>query len=458
MPTNFDFRDIAALVPLLAAIFAYFKTSSDRLRRALRARKSYHLGFIYTLANEWPHRLHAAVTLLIMLASLDYFAVKFFADIKNWSRIGPLLFWVYEHYLPFFFGWLVFVILAFFQVIERTAVFLLGMIRGCRESIGWANANWHVPDDTTQAAPVLAPSEDGLNQMADRVINGLVSEKPNPNLALRPAALDDAVAANILYFGHVIEAAAAGKRFPWTPFYEALAQVSKLPDHPFNPESLARFDRASASFLDDVLMRMNDHVGDDCPKLESLPGLEERIKKALEVLQEGFDSDARNTARGWVRKSYSCILSNSEAFLEHEEMRRQFAKLMAIWQVVDRLHRPAAFKVPFSGGIFLMYLNSEVLLTESEKFSRDDLGVQLCFEETQRRLMRKVRSLLDSSLEKTRANWRKEQQEFVKERGIDWQWWMFYRSDQHTYHLGRDCEQKPWKAVNSNALFIKAKS
>jgi hypothetical protein len=458
MPPNMEFRDLVAFLPLLAAIFTYSKTSSDRLKRALRARKNYGLGFIYTLANVWPHRFHAAVTLLIMLASLDYIAIKFFDGIKNWPDIGPWLFWIYEHYWYFFIGWIVCVILAFFQVIERTAVFLLGGIRGCRESIGWANANWHVPDDTTQPAPVLAPSEDGLNQMADQVINGLVGEKPNPNLALRPASLDNAVAANILYFGHVIEANAGGKRFPWTPFYEALAEVSRSPDHPFNPDSLARFDRASASFLDDVLMRMNDHLGNGCPKLESLPGLEEHIKNALGVLQESFDSDARNTARGWVRKSYNAILDNAEAFLEHEEMRRQFAKLMAIWQVVDRLHRPDAFKVPFSGGIFLMYLNSEVLLTDSERFSRDDLGVQLCFEETQRRLMQKVRSLLDGSHEQTRKNWREEQEEFVKARGIDWQWWMFYRSDQHTYHLGRDYEQKPWKAVNSYALFTKAKS
>jgi hypothetical protein len=459
MPAGIDLKDLFALLPVLSAVFTYYGLSAQRLKRAERAKSNYSLGHIYSLANIWPHRLNTTITVLIMVMSVAYFATKFFGELKSSPYIGSSLAWITEYYWYFFVGWLAFVIVVYFQIIERTALALLGLSSRCRETVDWANANWHIQDDSPQA-PTLAPSQDGLIKMANLVIDDLVSKPPNLNLALRPANVDNAVAANILFFGHVIEGyttAVGGPRFPWTPFYEALGQVSMLPNHPFAPESLARIDCNSASFVDDVLMLMNDHVDPDFPKLKNEAKLEQLVADALRILQTSYGSDARKIARGWFGNSYEALLRNSQQFFPLEEIRRQFAKLITLWQVVDHLHRPEIFKVPFSGGIFLMYLNTELLHTESERFSRDDLGVHLCFEDTQHRLMQMVRMLIESSLEHTRATWRGAEMRLVNGRDLDWEWWIFYRTDQHTYHLGREHEQKPWKPIDNGKTFIKAK-
>lgn len=459
MPINIDDL-LKGILPLGAAIFTYFKLSYDRLRRAVRISKNYHLSLIYWLANIWPHRLYSIITLLIMLAAINFTAVKF-ESVKHLPRVGSWLTWLADYYVPALIVWLLFVVSAYFQIIERAIVLLLGRVPRFRESIEWANANWHVPDDSTHPLLVLASSDEGLTRMANQVIDDLVNQPANPSLALRPAGLDNTTAANILYFGHVIEAymtVTGGARFHWTPFYQAFAEVSRRSNRPFDPKFLLHFDGTSHSFLDEVLIHINDHLPVDEPKLKSEPDLEQRVNVAFKVLQKRFQSDARNIARGWIGNSYGALLDNSESFLQLEEMRRQFAKLITIWNVVDRLHRPRIFKIPFSGGIFLMYLNSEVMLTESERFSREDLSVQLCFEETQRRLMRRVQSLLDETREQKRLDWRKNEQSLVSSRGIDWQWWIPYRSDQHTYHLGRTYEPKPWKAINNYTVFAKSKN
>jgi hypothetical protein len=457
MPANIDFKDLAALVPLLAAIFTYFKTSHDRLARANRLAREYRLGWIYSLANIWPHRIHATVTALIMFASVGYFAIKFAGDLKSVRYVGPLLVWISEYYWLLFVVWLGFVVFSYFQIIERSVLWFLGRFPASHNTVDWANANWHIAEDGPEA-PVLAPSADGLTKMVNKVIDDLVHDPPNPNLALRPAGLDNAVAANILYFGHVIEAyttATGGPRFPWTPFYEALAKVSALPSRPFTSESISKFDPASMSFMDDVLMHLNDYVDPYFPNLQNDPALEERVTGALRVLKEAFHSDARNVARGRFTNSYAALLRNSQQFLTLEEMRRQFAKLATIWQVVDHLHRPAIFRTPFSGGIFLLYLNSDLLQTESERFFRDDAGVQICFEDTQRRLMQRVQSLVDVSLQPARMRWREAEMKSIMARGIDWRWWIYYRADQHAYHLGRATQHKPWTSINNGNTFVK---
>jgi hypothetical protein len=392
-----------------------------------------------------------------MVMSVAYFATQLFVGLKNLPYIGGSLAWISEYYRYFFVGWLAFVIVVYFQIIEQTVLALLGLSSRCRETVDWANANWHIQIDSPEA-PTLAPSQDGLIKMANLVIDDLVSKPPNPNLALRPANVDNAAAANILFFGHVIEGyttAVGGPRFPWTPFYEALGQVSRLPNRPFAPESLAKIDCNKASFVDDVLIQINEHVDRDFPKLKNEAQLEQIVTDALRILQTSFGSDARKIARGWFGNSYEALLRNSQQFFPLEEIRRQFAKLVTLWQVVDHLHRPDIFKVPFSGGIFLLYLNTELLHTESKSFARNDLGVQLCFEDTQHRLMQKVRTLIESSLEHTRLPWYKAEMRLANSRGLDWGWWIFYRTDQHTYHLGREHEKKPWKSIDTDKNYIK---
>jgi hypothetical protein len=461
MPTGIEFKDIAALLPLLGGIFTYFKTSHERLKRARRIARTYEFGIVYSVANIWPHWIYITATLLVMLSSIDYFAVKFFSDIVEWPYVGKFTNWIFEHYYEIFVAWLVFVVLAFFQLIERLTLGVFGAFRDVRKTADWANADWHIREDGPQAA-ILASSQAGLTKIANTIVTDLIKQQPNDSLALRPRDFDNADAANILYFGHVIEehtTAVGGPRFPWTTFYEAMGRVATAGGtRPFSPGALSAFDRASRSFLSDVLMKMNDHVALDFPKLVNDVTLEQRVSEALGILQDSFRSDARNVARGWGGSSYRALLNGSRSVFQLEEIRRQFAKLMMLWNVVDNLKRPDAFEVPFSGGIFLLYLNNEVLLTESEKFERKDPGVQTCFERAQHRLMRTVFDLIESSADSERVAWCKAEKAAIAMCGADWKTWVFYRADQHSYHLGRAAEKKPWKEVNNGETFIKGKS
>ena len=459
MPTTVDFKDLTALIPLLAGIFTYFKTSHERLKRARRLAKAYGFGTIYSAANIWPHWIYIIATLLVMLSSVAYFAVRFFNTVAL-PYVGALLQWISANYYAVFLLWLLCVVLAFFQAIERLVLRVTGLFRGTRETVDWANANWHIREDSAQA-PVLAPSQMGLTKISQKIVEDLIDEAPNTSLALRPPNLDNVDAANVLYFGHVIEEYAmdrGGPRFLWTPFYEALGDVAMSADRPFSSKALAGFDGTKQSFLNDVLLKMNYYIPLGHPELPNDATLEQRVSEALRLLQQQYRSDARSIAWGWVRFSYGAVLTNSRAILKHEGMRRQLAKLVMLWNVVDRLHRPKVFKVPLSGGIFLLYLNDEVLLTESDKFERNDPGVETCFECTQQRLMQTVLTLIDSSVDFRRKAWREAERQKIATRGADWKTWVLYRADQHSYHLGREAEQKPWKATNNGNTFSKSKS
>jgi len=455
MPTTVDFsKDAQALAPLLGSILTYYGSTRDRLKRAQRIAKAYKFGTIYAATNIWPHRIYIVAFILVMLSSFCYFAVKFFSTIVALPYVGAPLQWISDNYHLIFFAWLGFVFLAFLQVIENLVLFMLGLFRRTRETVDWANAKWHISEGIDPAR-ILAPSQAGLTRMSNTIIADLISEPPNASLAIRPPGLENDEAANVLYFGHVIEEYTtniAGPRFLWTPFYEALGRVAKSAGRPLSSKALAEFDSTKQSFLKDVLLKMNDPVDSDFPNLNDA-ALASRVNQALRVLQQTFRSDARNIAWGWMRSSYEAILTNSRPVLKLEEMRRQFAKLTMLWNVVDRLYRPDVFKVPFSGGIFLMYLNDGVLHTESKIFEREDPGVQTCFECTEQQLMRTVLDLIENSVDHGLASWRNMEKQKIASRHVDWKTWVFYRADQHAYHLGRVAKREPWKETNNGDTF-----
>jgi hypothetical protein len=458
MPPTIDAKDALPLAPLLGSILTYFGATRERLERARRIARTYGFGAIYAAANIWPHWIYIIAFVLIILSSFCYFAAKLFDSVIALPYVGASLQWILENYHIIFFAWLGFVFLAFLQAIEHLVLFVLSFFHRKRETVDWANARWPIREGNSN---ILAPSQAGLTNISNRIVGDLASAPPNRNLALRPPDLENDEAANVLYFGHIIEEYTTdtrGPRFPWTPFYEAMAKVAMSAGRPFSAKTLAGFDGMKHSFLSDVLLIMNGHVDPDCPPLMNDAVLEQRVSQALRILQQEFSSDARTIARGWFRSSYDTILTKSRSVLKLEEMRRQFAKLTMLWNVVDNLHRPDVFKVPFSGGIFVLYLNNEVLLTENDRFERKDPSVQICFECAQQRMMETVLDLIETCVDTGRAAWRDKERQTVASRGADWRTWVLYRADQHAYHLGRVAEQKPWMEINNRETFIKTKS
>src|SRR2546423_7819638 len=91
MPTNVDFKDVIAVLPLLTGILTYFKTSHERLKRARRLATSYRFGVIYWATNIGPHWFYIIATFLVMMSSIGYFAVKFFSGAVALPYVGALL-------------------------------------------------------------------------------------------------------------------------------------------------------------------------------------------------------------------------------------------------------------------------------------------------------------------------------------------------------------------------------
>jgi hypothetical protein len=148
-----------------------------------------------------------------------------------------------------------FYILFELRAIEQLLAWSIGLVPRFRNSIEWANACWQIKTNADERK-VLAASDSDVAKAASDLIDNFAKAERNKNLALRPHSLGEDNAANVLYFGHIIEQYLASTRrsLPWTKFYEALARVAETNEAPLSPEGVPNSDQADL-FLPNCVRR-----------------------------------------------------------------------------------------------------------------------------------------------------------------------------------------------------------
>lgn len=452
-------KAVLAAISVYAAIVKYIKDAGDRRARAASIAKRFGFtGPIFWIINRAPHLFHHGVALsVLMLASIEIAVLvdRFGLDNAVISSL-PVLVQnlansLSSHFVALFLLALGLYVIFELRVLEHCLAWLVGLVPTWRRNIEWANASWQINADEKDRK-VLARSAPDIENAATRLIDELVSQARNDSLALRPPALSPDSAGNVLYFGHVFEAclAARGSRYAsWTSFYSAMGQVAETDAAPFSPEAINAFDE-KRSFLD-VLRQANTYL-DPADQISNDAGLEHAVEIAFRILRGLWTGDARNIAKGVFGTAYGRLLSGAKSFLDDEGMRRQFAKLFIIWNIVPNATRPAVFRIPFNTNMFVRYLDDGVIRSEGPSFDFTTENVEICFEEVEREILTQILTFLNSTKDKKRSDWRTAEQKDIEDRGIDWAWWVYYRADQQAYSGARKYTSTKWKSVANQEI------
>jgi hypothetical protein len=450
-------RAALALLTVVTAIVRYVKESGERQARAATVSNRYDLhGPVFWLINRAPHAFHRLVAVCILIIAIlevavfiDHYTLSGSAMALLPDEVQAAVGAVLRHFVALFLGALLLYILFETRALERFVSWLLGLFPATRQSLGWANAQWQISGDADERR-ILTPSENHVENAASQLLDELVAGNRNPNLALRPTTLTDDNAANVLYFGHVVEEhlASAGISLPWTTFYEALAAVAETVEAPFSPEGIEQFN-PQKPFLT-VLLQANAHMG---AKIPNNAALEHTIEKAFKTLKNRWAGDARNMAKAFLcAPSYWRILRSSASFLVQQGTRRQFAKLFILWNILPGTKRPEVFRIPFSTRMLVRYLDLGVARSEGDHFDFTGEPVQVCFEAIQQRILSRVFRLLEDTKDESRVKWREAEKKDVASRRLDWTWWVYYRADQQAYHDARGYESENWKIEGNKEI------
>jgi hypothetical protein len=384
----------------------------------------------------------------------DQYLLKsaFVSALPEWGQVA--ITFISNNFVVLFLVALLFYLAFELRVIEKILSFLVGLVPVWRQSLEWANAQWQIEADS-DSAPILASSRASLEQWASTLIEELTSTPRSLSLALRPANLSDNNAANVLYFGHVIEEYCSEKRsqfFAWTVFYQALANVAETQRAPFSPERIRTLP-AQTSFFS-LLLSANVDL-DQANQIPNDAGLENAVEKALRSLQTLWSGDAGNMTRGLLGTDYGRVLRASTHFLQIEGMRRQFGKLFVMWTVKPGATHPDVFRIPFNTGMFLKYIDTGVMLTQGQRFNSRSEPVSICFEATEREIVKLAFCLLTETKDPTRAAWRQAELADVKRRNLNWTWWIYYRVDTQAYAIAREYKSTSWKRSGNEVVASK---
>lgn len=443
-----------ALVTVLTTIVKYIKEAGQRRARAASVSERYRLSDLpFWIVVRIPAILHQAIAIgalvvaVIEIAFLtDVYAAEGNVLLALPAVLSTPIEFISSYFVPLFIVAFAFYIAFELRALEFTVAFFTGLFPSWRETLGWSNAQWQIKSNDSERR-ILVPSGPNIDSAASRIIDEICSEKRNNSLALKPIGLDEDVAANILFFGHVFEAygSAHGERYgAWTAFYEALADISKADDAPFTPATILAWPEKSS--YHSVLLRANDLLDEDL-QISNSAGLETAIETALSELRGKWKGDARNFATGMFGTDYDRVLSAAAAFLDTDGMRRQFAKLFILWNLKPGATRPSFFRVPFNANMFIRYLDDGVIRSEGDSFRYQTGPVQICFELVQREILSKVLALVDQSKDAKRAAFREKEKASITSRDIDWIWWIHYLADTQAYRDAREHQSTSWKVV-----------
>jgi len=450
-----------AAITAIGAILKYLKGANDRARHAAIIARRYRFGILCAAIARYPYRFHLAIAFVSLATALleamilldqNLLAGALSKSFPGW--LNSLVKFISTYFVGLFVVAAVLYLAFELRAIERLIGWLAGRIPAWRQTVEWPNAIWEIESDDNDR-PSLAESKDSAENYANVIINQLTTQPRSPNLALRPTNLSDDSAGNVLYFGHVIEEYCSEKLnrfFPWTAFYQALADVAADVAAPFAPATIVARPLNDGFFA--VLLSANAHLQPQC-QIPNEAGLEAAVDEAFRRLVSRWTGDARRIAAGLIGTDYGRVLKRAKHFLEIEGMRRQFAKLFILWMIKPGATHPAVFRIPFSSGIFLRYIDTGIMLTEGPRFDTESEAVSLCFEAVQRDIVQRVRELLEKTNDAARVTWREAERQDAAARKLDWTWWVYYRSDTQTYADSRSYSAGKWKRQGKEIVAAK---
>jgi hypothetical protein len=465
-PGPLDFKDAAALLPLLGAIGTYWLAVRDRRQWTRKKSASVgDLGRVYEGVITWPDHLLSIVTVFAVLSSLLYFAYRLFYDGLFVSGLPPgalqaVLQVNYDYFLYGLFIWLVVAVTGFFNLLSEGALAIAGAVRRFRHTLGYVNASWRLDYGDSAASVTLGKN---ASTLADQLLQTLANAPANDDLALRPAGLTDEEAANVLYFGHVVEEyytqSGTAHTTPWTPFYETLGAIAAQDSHPFAAAAIRGMQ--DSSFFFTVLKQFDGFARpatEGKAAIVALPNsvpLEQKVDAAFRFLRDHTRGDARNFGKSWLSFSYGVALKRIASVITLQELQRQFAKLAVIWNLWLRYRKPRVFNIPFSRGIALYFLDMHYVATDGSEFRTGDQRFKDVMELAEQALLESAFGSLQATSNPAIVTWRNRQRTKADQLKIDWQWYAFYRIDQQIYATTRRYTATGWEAKQGGEVIAR---
>jgi hypothetical protein len=432
---------VVAFVPLTESVFTQLK--GIKKRRAWvqeKTREFGSLGGTHWAIDSLSIWISGAVAAVAIVSSLSYLATHGLGWSTPPGSLKALLDWNDNHYAMILFVWLLHTILVYTNSITRLLWAVVWLIPTLRDRLGFTNATWHIRQG--EKAPAIAITREKRQRIPGDIANSLVSSADNANLALRPVGMSDVEAANVLFFGHIIECAMTENNVRWngdiwTSFYQALGAVAKLKDHPFAAEAINSF--SGASFHQQILMQIDQHRPTGLPAVPQDYQIPSRVDEAQRFLAIQLGGDARELGRGVFGYSYNTYLTRSRKVpqLALEEIRRQFAKLAIMWRLTPKARHPKEFKIPFSRSIAIYLLDQTWLRTDAARLEVEDIYFLNAFDVAESSLVSIAATIIDTAKDTPTKNWRDAQKREATKLSLDWDWYLRYRIDQHVYHLAR---------------------
>lgn len=429
-----------SILPFIAAVFTHY----DRVKKrhdwnTKRSRQIGFLGVTHWVIDVLPIWVYYVFAIVSILIGGLVFSNAILA-LQPPPPLSGVTAWADSNFEILIVTWLIVTVFFFFNWPAMALAGVGRLIPAVRRQVGYSNAYWHV--FLGEEAPAVALARADGNALVDEVVTTLTKGPANRNRAVRPADLEDDEAANILFFGHVIEGVLTDGNHRWqdelwTAFYAALGDVARQPARLMSAASLRQ--TRTDSFFHQVLIRLTEHLPADTPEMPGLMTSAQRIDGALSTLRTRFGGDARKLGRGLFRSRYQTCLQNARTISQFgsEEICRQFAKLAVIWRIVPEMSYPATFEIPFSRSIAAWLLTKDWILTDSERFSANDQRFVAAYEGAQRQLMGAVAALVESDAGPKTKAWRDTERAFANDRGLDWSWYVQYCIDQQIYHSAR---------------------
>ena len=380
VPAPVNFTEFVPLVSIVGMLFVFFGLVRARLAWVSERRSLGRLGGLIWL-DYGPNRALAVVAFLGTCSAAGYYAARVLPWVRDVPVLGPVLVWNVAHWLLLFFVWLLAAVLAQTNVVPRLLLWGGGRISFVSGRLGYANASWHLQYDERARAAGLTRNGSVL---AQAVMDRLVDEPQSGNLnrPIRPEGLQDDEAANILYFGHVIEtvhrAGGLGPYSPmWRDLYAALGRVAVAEARPFITQAVMK--AKPERFFIDVIRLLNDEAVKGGTSIPACYTLERAVTAACILLQDRFASDARGLGARWWRRGYSygAAVGRSRAILDEPGLRVQFATLGLLWRIWGTdVAGPGRYIPPFSRGVLGLLLDESLILTDADSFDTEDPRVR----------------------------------------------------------------------------------
>ncbi len=196
---NFEVKDVSVFLTLATAVSSLLTVVRARTRWFHEKKRLGKLGKVAWCTDYIPNVALAFMTFIISIAGIIYFFGRTVPYTASTPVLSAAVAFTLDYWYVIFLAWLTTGVLGWFNVIPKGLLTICGKISAFRQTIGFANASWHVRLEDRANAVALA---DSTRSLAQKVVDGLAAagSPGNPDRALRPPGLEDDEAANVLYF------------------------------------------------------------------------------------------------------------------------------------------------------------------------------------------------------------------------------------------------------------------